>query len=280
MYVYLISCVVLTFIGSCIQPVENARILALTIVGGKSHWNFMSEVLKVLTDNGHSVTVFTPFLDGNRENYTEVDLSKEYSVIIDVKLIELMKAYGSATATLDIYMHLSRRQCNTLFANSKLKEILKNGPQSNFDLVLIEPLASTCVSYPAIKLNLPLIYVEPMTFACYSERTTTGHPSNPAVVSHVMAHHAVPRTFIQRLTNTAISVYSIIVTGYQELLLKYTDPKEYDLYTPIPPSLVFTNGHYISDAPRPLPTNVINVGGIHLKPPKKIPKVIIKHYFM
>lgn len=273
MYVPLLSIVILTFLSSCIRPVENARILALTIVGGKSHWNFMSQVLKVLTEHGHSVTVFTPFLDGNRENYTEVDMSKDYSMILDVNVEEMIKVYGYPTASLDAYVFMSRRQCNILFSNNKLKEILNNGPESNFDLVLIEPLASTCVSFPAIKLNLPLIYIEPMTFACYSERTTTGHPSNPALVSHILANHAVPKTFVQRFTNTAISVYGIIVIGYQELLMKYTDPQEYDLYTPIPPSLVFTNGHYISDAPRPLPTNVINIGGLHLKPPKSIPKV-------
>lgn len=60
---------------------------------------------------------------------------------------------------------------------------------------------------------------------------------------------------------------------YQELLIKYTEPKEYDLHTPIPPSIILTNGHYISDAPTPIPSNVINVGGIHFNASKKIPSV-------
>jgi len=49
-----------------IQPGNTARILAIETFVEKSHWNFMSTVLRALTDNGHNVTVFTLFLDGNR----------------------------------------------------------------------------------------------------------------------------------------------------------------------------------------------------------------------
>lgn len=44
---------------------DTLQILAIENVAGKSHWNFMSAVLRSLTDVGHNVTVFTPFPDGN-----------------------------------------------------------------------------------------------------------------------------------------------------------------------------------------------------------------------
>lgn len=59
------------------QPAECVRILAVETIGGKSHWNFMSAVLGSLADNGHNVNVFTLFLDGNRANYTEVNISEK-----------------------------------------------------------------------------------------------------------------------------------------------------------------------------------------------------------
>lgn len=69
----MISIVIFTLVScTCIQSGNTARILAIETFAGKSHWNFMSAVLRAMTDNGHNVTVFTPFVDGNRENYTEI----------------------------------------------------------------------------------------------------------------------------------------------------------------------------------------------------------------
>lgn len=56
--------------------------------------------------------------------------------------------------------------------------------------------------------------------------------------------------------------------------LKKIDPRSYyDLVKPKRLLLVFMNTHYITDAPRPLPANVIQVGGIHLKSSNSIPNV-------
>lgn len=41
-----------------------------------------------------------------------------------------------------------------------------------------------------------------------------------------------------------------------------------DLIEPVKPSIVFLNTYYVTEAPRPFPPNVIQVGGIHLQPPE------------
>lgn len=51
-------------------PVDAANILAVETIPGKSHWNVMRSVLRALTERGHTVTVFTPFVDGDRDGYT------------------------------------------------------------------------------------------------------------------------------------------------------------------------------------------------------------------
>lgn len=50
----------------------------------------------------------------------------------------------------------------------------------------------------------------------------------------------------------------------------------YDLYEPIPPSLIFVNRHFIIEPASPIPSNVVEIGGIHLKAPKKLPKDILE----
>lgn len=80
------------------SPVEGAKILAVQTVAAKSHWNFMSGVFRSLTDVGHTVTVFTTFPDGDWENYTEVDMSKDSTPVTDIDLIRIVEVYGRPIA--------------------------------------------------------------------------------------------------------------------------------------------------------------------------------------
>jgi len=66
----------------------------------------------------------------------------------------------------------------------------------------------------------------------------------------------------------------MMMLSYDKFIRKYTINRPYDLETStLQPSLSFVNSHFISEASRPFPQNVIQVGGIHLKPPKNIPNV-------
>jgi len=273
MYILSFSIFIYMFSGSWIfAPVKGARILAVETVGGKSHWNYMSGILRALVNNGHNITVFTPFVDGNRENYTEVDISMRSTKFLDGELLDLMDKYRDQYKLINQMPKMSRNMCNILYENSKMKEMLSDTP-SEFDVVLTEPLFSECVSYVAIKLNLPLIYVVPLPTMGSMERLFTGHISNPAVVSNSIASFGLPKTFVQRTTNTAFLIYSTIITKLNELILMHTEPKEYDLHEPIPPSLIFVNRHYTVEPASPIPSNVVEIGGIHLKAAEKLPKV-------
>uniref|UniRef100_A0A2H8TGW4 UDP-glucuronosyltransferase 2B13 n=1 Tax=Melanaphis sacchari TaxID=742174 RepID=A0A2H8TGW4_9HEMI len=262
-----------TSAGSWIlTPADGARILAVETVGGRSHWNFMNSILQVLVDNGHNITVFTPFSEGNHENYTEVNTFKESKTLLDEQLKEVLNKYGNPIKVINEVSAMSRTMCNVVYENSKMKEILTN-TRSDFDIVLIEPLFSECVSYLAVKLNLPLIYVMPIPTMNIMEYKFTGHMSNPAVVSVNIANFGLPKTFSQKAINSALLIYCTVVNKFNELLLKFTEPQEYDLHAPIPPSLIFVNRHFTIEPASPIPSNVIEIGGIHLKTPKKLPKV-------
>lgn len=272
----LISLVAIACGGAVTRPAECARILAVETIGGKSHWNVMSGVLRALVDGGHDVTVFTPFVDGDRENYTEVDISDGFPTGIDLDVLELLRNFGNPVSTLRMFVDLGRAQCDIIYGNDRMKRVLNSRRRGGrFDAVIIEPFWSDCASwsYVATRLDLPLIYVTPLPVIAFMERAITGHVSNPTVVSNLLARHSVPKTFVQRLTNTALLAYGAIVQEYKELILRYTEPKAYDSNVPVPPSLVFVNSHFIIDSSRPTATNVVNVGGIHLKAPQNLSKV-------
>lgn len=264
---------VFAFDGLLILPVENARILAVETIACQSHWNFMDGILRALTDAGHHVTVFTPFPGGHRTNYTEVDTSQEFPLVKGGNLMVLLEKRSHPFSFLNIITAWSRNLCDIVYANGRLREIVGDNSKNDFDVIIVEPNTLDCMSYLANALGLPIIYAIPTPIISYTERTFTGHVPNPACVSNLLARQAVPNTFVQRLTNTAILAYGMFVSKFDELLLQKTDPKSYVLTPTVHPSMIFQNSHYVTDAPRSLPQNLIDVGGIHLKAPKSIPKV-------
>lgn len=249
------------------EPVNALQILAIEYVPGKSHWNFMSAVLRALSDKGHNVTVFTPFPDGNGINYTEYDLSNDLPKKVAMDALETLKTFGEPTVMLPLLVNMTRNFCEFTHKNRHMQNILNNA-KSNYDIVFAEVSSSECSSYVAAKLNLPLIYVIPSPMITNIEHLLTGHVPNPATVSHLMAHYSIPKTFTQRLINFVFLAFSVFVRRKKETELKKTDPQPYDSIEPLQSSLVFINTHYITDAPRPMPPNVIQVGGIHLQTSK------------
>lgn len=257
-----------------ILPVENARILAVETVGARSHWNVVSSILRVLSDNGHHVTAFTPIPDGDRGNYTEVDMSKAFTMKLDMDIIETLNMWANPINMIGFLRVQGRGLCDKIYGNDQLKKIIENNGRSNFDLIVIENFGISCVSYLATKLDLPVIYLVTSPMITSIEYSTIGYLPNPATISNMFADHAVPATFVQRLSNAAFLAYSMFINAFDDWRYKYYNSKPYDLMTnPVQPSLVFLNSHFISDASRPFPPNVIEVGGIHLKPVKSIPNL-------
>ncbi|XP_001943837.2 UDP-glucuronosyltransferase 2B15 [Acyrthosiphon pisum] len=252
------------------KPVEGERILAIGAIAGKSHWNFMEGILRALTDHGHQVTVLTPFTTGDRENYTEVDLSKEIRTLVRLDIDLVHKEFTAYFDLINFVNGYSRSVCKILGENNFIKNILTKS-KLNFDVIIIELMASECGSYLSAKFDIPLIYVTPPPLISYIERTILGHYPNPAVVSHVLADHSVPRTMIERFTNTMLLFSTTFLLQYKIWLARIVDKEPFDLIEPIKPSIIFSNAHFITDAPRPILPSVIQVGGIHLSPPKKIP---------
>lgn len=263
--------------AACFVAADALRILAIENIPGKSHWNFMSAVLRALTDAGHDVTAFTPFPDGDRDRYTEVDISSHLPMKMGKKAMESITTFGDLQFILPLIVNMTRDFCRIIYNTPRMRDILQrrsnDRPANRFDVVITEITTSECASYVAATLGVPMIYVIPSPMITHMERTIFGHSVNPATVSHLMARHAVPSTFARRFANVVLFVYSAFVVARKDEELRSTDPQPYDLVKPLKPSVVFTNTHYITEAARPMPPSVVEVGGIHLQTPKSIPAV-------
>lgn len=259
------------------QPTTGVRVLAVQTFAGRSHWNFLSAVIRALTDAGHSVTVSTPFTEGDRDNYTELDTSSRFPKRMDLGIMELIEVFGPVESTMRTGLQTNWDNCDIVFTEDRMERIMQrrgydDHGRRSFDVVLVHTMGSECVTRVAAALNLPMIYVIASTMLTYMERKALGDLSNPAVVSHVMASHAIPETFAQRFSNAALTLYTTMYIHYLDST--HSVGSKYE-FSPVQPSAVFLNTHYSVEPARPFPPNVIQVGGIHLKPAKKIPKVRI-----
>lgn len=259
--------------------VESANILAVQSVPGHSHWSVMSAVLRALTDAGHAVTVFTPFRDADdgRENYTVVGVAGAMRPSLALDVAYLTEHFGSASTVMPNMANATRRFCAEVYGHSRMRDILwprRRRRRPPFDAFVTEPFSSECVSYAARRLRVPLIYVVPPPALTHLERPLFGHVPNPAAVAHVMSPTGrAPRTFARRFANAALTVYCAALTWYAERTLKRADPHPYDRADPVKPSVTFVNTHFVTEPSRPLPPNVVQIGGIHLSRPKSIPQV-------
>lgn len=255
-----------TSVGPWARPaVEGARILAIETVAGKSHWNFVSAVLRALTNAGHHVTVFTPITAGDRENYTEVDTSAELPKKLELDMMTIMTLLGDPVKVRRVMPRILRSKCDIVLGNRRLNELLDgHGGVDGFDVILVEPPWTGCLSYLATRLGLPIVFMVPHPLVTFLEFAHLGHMPSPAVVSDVMSQHAVPDTFVRRLIDAPLLAYGTLLFRFTELLIRYTEPKSYHAYALVPPSVIFLNSYHVIEASRFFTPNVVPVGGIHL----------------
>lgn len=112
-----------------------------------------------------------------------------------------------------------------------------------------------------------------------------GGPDNPSYIPTIVTRAAGKMNFKERMINTLYYIYFKIAWKYysewpaDKLLKENFGPDTPDINDIVyNTSMVFVNGHFSLDGPRPLVPNMVEIGGIHVKAPRPIPKVKYTHY--
>lgn len=132
-----------------------------------------------------------------------------------------------------------------------------------------------CFTKIVEKFNIPIILTIPIRAVFFTD-TVFGNPNHPAVVSTDFFFIPQHMNFIQKIENTAVHLYTKFL--WRIIFRKFDDTKQriQDDSKSVSTkafSLLFQNSHS-SLLARPMLQNVIEVGGIHLKPSKTLPQVI------
>lgn len=287
---------VLMSLGFMRQPAQvfGARILAIAPYGSVSHWQYMRSILDLLVRR-HHVTAITSLPIGNRENYTEIDASGVFPIYPEMDTMHMIRSFGSVLRMMPVLPPRSHERdiCDAFYEFEPIKKMMKELDERdrcnavsehcestvNYDMVLMEPFYSACLAYVPHRLHTPVIYVIPSAVLTPMEsRFFGGLGPDPTYVPNLMYKGGIPKTVWDRLTNIAMFAYSTFVPWLTETRMMYREPRHYD----VPenwhrPSLVFVNTNHVTEPPRSYPINMIQVGGIHLKPPKALPDVSTYH---
>jgi glucuronosyltransferase len=256
---------------------SGAKILGVFPHIAKSHFLMSEALMKGLAARGHEVVVISPFPQKTPvPNYTDISLVGTMpSFVSTVPLDDI--APGSVYSIVKLLSDIGVTGCEKTLSHPPVLKLINS--EQKFDLVITELFNTDCYVGFAYKFQVPFISISTtplMPFGC--ERF--GNPGNPAYIANLFLGHSDRMSFTERLVNTVY--WKIINWEYhywfdmpsQLIARKYFGQN-------LPPladivrntSLVLVNRHFTLNQPVPNVPAVIEVGGLHVEIPKKLPEV-------
>jgi glucuronosyltransferase len=272
--------VVTLFIVLCnSQGRGAARILALVWQRAESHFPMFETLLKALASRGHEVFVVSHFPQKTPvKNYT--DISVEGSIAnsrnsLDIQSLEKVDNVLYPGQMINRCL----KSCELVFKHRNIHALLKS--EDKFDLIITEIIACDCFLGFVHKFKAP--YIALMASSPYPwSNDRIANPDNPAYIPNSFTPHTDRMTFWERLKNTVqtqmakCAYYSYSEKPTHRIASKYFGddlPPLSDIARNV--SVVLVNSHFSMNHPRPTVPAVVEVGGLHIQSPKRLPQVRI-----
>ncbi|XP_060531804.1 UDP-glucosyltransferase 2-like isoform X2 [Cylas formicarius] len=253
--------------------VESASILGIFPFPGKSHYFMFEKVMKALAESGHEVDIYTHFLSKNAvSRYNQISLlgtlpivTNNFSAdVAEYSFVETLNLMTEAVGT-DI--------CRKLFDSDQMRNLKVN--TKKYDVIITELFASECMLAWGHHFGIPVVgmlssYHLPWTGDRF------GLPDNPSYVPNYFSGRASLDNFFHRLSNTIQYViakwyHSTVYETQNEIARNFFGSNLPDLrQLAFNVSLFLVNAHYSTNGARPLPPNVVEVAGAHIRKPKPL----------
>jgi glucuronosyltransferase len=268
-------CLTLTLIV-CSTPVSSSKILVLVFFSSKSHKITYMRLIEELASRGHEITVVTPIKqDKPIKNIKEVFTLDIQPFMSQINFFE-SKEKGQQLNPL-VMLEMMSKVCSSSYDLPHVRALL----DETFDLIFLQPFFNECVLGMAHKLKAPTVLFTPAGIPNGIVSAVGGH-FPPSFVPHLMLGYGDEMTFYQRFINLGVNALMELLKNF--LLI----PKAQSIYreklgdSSIPSvmeilgntSLVLSNRHFSIHGPQPYLPDIIDVGGIHSRPAKPLPKVL------
>ncbi|CAH0559904.1 unnamed protein product [Brassicogethes aeneus] len=262
----------------CVNLVSSAKILGYFPIPSISHQCVFQPIWKELSLRGHEVTVITPdpLKDPNLVNLTEIDVSFTYKDIKEYVQTNILhkSTIDSLTGLYDMMRNIEE----DILKHEKVQQLL-NDDDKHFDLVIMELFTTIGFGFGS-KYKAPVVGVTSLN-GYIQIHESLGNPIHPALYAECFSTLGGDMTFFERLQNTAFFVWFKIYHHYYNnprhdaIARKYFGedmPYIGDLEKNISFALINTNA--VMDYVKANVPAVIEIGQMHIKPPKPLPKDI------
>lgn len=268
----------LVFVAVGIALSDSAHILAVVPFNGRSHFIVMEPLFLALAGRGHDVTVVSTFPQKSPvQNYHDIDMSHIMPPAINSYNYSFIReAMHDIPGVINVVIKLGLRVCDVMFEQKEIQDLINT--KAKYDVIITEAFGSDCFAYFAHKLNIPLITMITSSSLPWAS-LRTGDPDNPSYVVSYLVDYSQQMTLYERMSNTFWLLYANVV---YRLYSDHPSTRMAQKYfgTDLPPtedivqktSLLLVNSHFSVTQRKPYATNVIEVGGIHIREQNPLPK--------
>ncbi|XP_018562683.1 uncharacterized protein LOC108904558 [Anoplophora glabripennis] len=270
----------LTLLYALCCTANSARILGIFPTTIPSHYILGRALMKGLAEEGHNVTMISPFEDKNppkRGSYKDVVLTgfvEEFETLKHV--LNLMQNKNqSMLASMSQFFNVMSELNDKFFAHENVQNLLKSDEE--FDVVIVEQFLNEVMKIFGHIYKIPVIVFSTMGPTPWTNNIA-GNPSPLSYVSFLPDVNYPYMSFTDRLLN----LFSYLMLQAIDRLVYFPDqnrilkkhfpdaPDIYDVFYNV--SLVLLNSHESLNQPVPSVPNMVQIGGYHVNPPKKLPK--------
>ncbi|XP_052741023.1 uncharacterized protein LOC112045603 [Bicyclus anynana] len=266
--------------ASVLTSIESARILAVFPFPSISHQVVFRKLTLGLANKGHDITVMTTdpaFPKGDApSNFKEIDVKDisykkwQTSFQDDYKVDKDFDTFSQMRRSIDVLGGILKIQ----FETPEMQEIITNTTRK-FDLILVEALMHPAIVLSHI-LKAPLILVSSLG-GIYKNHHIMGAPTHPLLYPSIFHRRLYKLTIWEKLIELydhflidyAVYLNEADETAFIRQLFGPDIPTINELYNNV--DMLFLNINPIWADNRPVPPNVVYMGGIHQSPEKELP---------
>ncbi|XP_972349.3 UDP-glycosyltransferase UGT5-like isoform X1 [Tribolium castaneum] len=256
------------------------KILAVFPTPFHSHCTLASKLVTELAKRGHEVTYLSPFPKKTQtKNLREISLESIIPVINERKKQLLSLNDHSVFHTVHFLTNMGYAVTEEFYRNENVQKLLKS--QEHFDLIILAQFVNEGLVGLAHHFNAPFVLMSSMPLFAWSKFFLT-HPAPSSYVPNLLTPYSGHMNFWQRLCNSIYDVYSIlyhqwvILPKHNQVIKKHIrgEPDVHNLLNNA--SLLLVNSHVSANEPTVQIPNVVEMGGMHLEEPKKLPEDLQK----
>ncbi|CAO1427074.1 unnamed protein product [Diamesa tonsa] len=275
---YLICFIVLLLKNDC----ESAEILAVFPAPSYSHQSVFQAVTAGLVAKGHKITLMTTYPHENERNHENITLVDWSFVVEDFhKVIDSLMSEKGLKNSIFRVIDMQTAMVDDQLSVPKVHQMLKNKNQK-FDLLLIEASGFASMHAFAEHYKIPVVGITSAD-ALSAGHEVMGNVFNPVAHPDRIIPLLRTRRFLERVSSVFFTLFfkyilePKAVANYQQVTEKHF-PNVKKTYKELVGNveLLLVNAHPSLGYLRPVVANTIQLGFLHIKPPKELPTDLLK----